>query len=255
MGKIFNKIDESIGIYRFSLNFVVILVILSQFIWGLFWTIGIALAHFSTVITSNLVFWIMALIIWNIITWYIEKVRYNYKIAKGIVIYVESRKFDFLDLKLKWIPGWTFRYQMRKKDDVMGKYQYIYSSIIEPKIETKQIKWVKTDIDISADEYKQIMDLYHSFATITVEEEVLTVVLAVVSIVGFVLLPPVKINPLDISISLYKKDLEYSTMEYNQSKEYSSIAITELTEIKKWYEAIWNTEKVKEIESKINSLK
>jgi hypothetical protein len=44
-------------------------------------------------------------------------------------------------------------------------------------------------------------------------------------------------------------------MEYNQSKEYSSIAITELTEIKKWYEAIWNTEKVKEIESKINSLK
>jgi hypothetical protein len=77
------------------------------------------------------------------------------------------------------------------------------------------------------------MDLYHSFATITVEEEVLTVVLAVVSIVGFVLLPPVKINPLDISISLYKKDLEYSTMEYNQSKEYSSIAITELTEIKK----------------------
>lgn len=257
MGKILNKIDESIGIYRFSLNFVVILVILSQFIWGLFWTIGITIAHFSTVITSNLIFWIMALIIWNIITWYIERLRHNSKIGKQIVQYVESKKFDFLNLKSNWTPSiWeSFQEHMKEKDTVKEKYKYIYSAIIEPKKNSGQINGLKTNLDISEDEYKYIMDLYYSFINVSKEEKILTQVVSVVSIVGFIILPPVKINPEDISISLYKKDLEYATMEYNQTKEYSSIAITELIEIKKWYEAIWNIEKVKEIESRINSLK
>lgn len=253
MEKIWTKIDESIGIYRFSLNFIVIMVILSQFIWGLFWTIGITIAHFSTLITSNLVFWIMALIIWNIITWYIERLRHNSKIGKQIVQYVESKKFDFLNLKLNWTPSiWeSFQEHMKDKETVKEKYKYIYSAIIEP----KQFSWLKTNLDINEEEYKYIMDLYSSFLNVSSEEKILTQVVAIVSIVGFVVFPPLRINPEDISISLYKKDLEYSTMEFNQTKEYSVNAITELTDIKKGYEDIWNIEKVKEIEAKINSLK
>jgi hypothetical protein len=59
---------------------------------------------------------------------------------------------------------------------------------------------------------------------------------------------------MDITIHLYKKDLEYSTMEYKQEKEDRLNRINELNELKEGYSKIGAVDKVSEIQTKIDLL-
>lgn len=248
MKEFFKKIDESVGIYRFILNAIVITVLLFQLLGGFVWSIGIALVHFNTVFTGNIFFWIMLLIAGNSIIWIVENVRKFNKSKKVIITEVEQMGIEIITpgFLLNKPTGIDFKTKLVWKNDE-EKYEIIGNELF---LSTKD--YVQNNYKITSWQIDNLKSLRKGLID---WDTVITIMfLSVTSIFLFLILPAVKINPMDITIHMYKKDLEYSTLEYKQNKEDKLNRITELTEIKDGYSKIWATDKVKEIQSKIDAL-
>lgn len=248
MKEFFRKIDESVGIYRFALNAVVITVLLFQLLWGFIGTIGIALVHFNTVFTGNIFFWFMLLIAGNAIVWIIEKTRMFNKSKKVVIDAVEQMNIEILTQGFLTNKPSGIYFSTK----LAGKTNEEKYDIIDEELLTSSKVYTQNNYKITEGQIDSLRSLRKG--QIFWDELITIVFLSAISIFLFLILPAVKINPMDITIHMYKKDLEYSTLEYKQNMEDKTTRITELTQIKDWYSKIWAIDKVKEIQSKIDVL-
>lgn len=247
MKEFFRKIDESVGIYRFVLNAIIITILLVQFLWGFIGGIWIALIHFNTVFTGNILFWIMLFIVGNIIIGIVENVRKFNKSKKAIISTVEGMYIEILT------PGIIFntpsgvdfitKLVWKNYDE---KYDTINTELCSSKVYT-QNNYKITDEQIATIKALKVDQ-------ISLDWLLLSAYISIMVVLSFLFLPPLKINPMDITIHLYKKDLEYSTMEYKQEKEDRLNRINELNELKEGYSKIGAVDKVSEIQTKIDLL-